>query len=158
MKAQTLVGMLGLLLALLSATGEATAQDKSEEAVKATLKADKIGADGKQLVTITLEIDPRYHIYANPVGNEDFDSNKTSVGITSKNKLESVKVDYPAGDLVKDSVVGDYKVYKGKVTFKAAVQRAKGDTGPLSLTIALQACSDKEKKCLLPSKMKLTVP
>jgi hypothetical protein len=146
-----------LALVALAAAGPALAQGtKSDSVVKATAKADKPGDDGKQTLTITLEVDPEYHVYANPVGNEDFDSNKTTVSVTGKKKPESVKVDYPPGKAVKDSVVGDYKIYSGKVTIKAVVQRAKGDDGPLEVAVKLQACS--KSKCLLPATIKLPVP
>ena len=145
------------LLALLLLATPAFAQGtKSDSVVKATAKADKIGDDGKQLVTITLEVDSDYYIYGNPVGNEDFDSNKTSVEVKGKHKPESVKVEYPKSELVKDTVVGDYKILKGKVTIKATVQRAKGDTGDLEVQVKLQACS--KSKCLLPATIKLSVP
>src|SRR5581483_6955016 len=138
MRARRTLGLTAMAL-LLAAAGTALAQgNKSDSVVKATAKADKPGDDGKQTVTITLEVDPEFHVYANPVGNDDFDSNKTAVTVTGKKKPESVKVDYPPGKPVKDSVVGDYKIYKGKVTIKAVVQRAKGDDGPLEVAVKLQ--------------------
>jgi DsbC/DsbD-like thiol-disulfide interchange protein len=133
----------------------ALAQKKSDSAVKAKATAGKIDKDGKQVVTITLEIDPKYHIYANPVGLADFADTQTTVTISGKVKPESVKVDYPAGETKKDKTVGDYKIYKGKVTIKATVQRAKGDTAALSAAIKVQACTD--MSCLLPATIKLAV-
>lgn len=128
---------------------------KSDSVVKATAKADKI-ADGKQTVTVTIEIEKGWHVYCNPVGNEDFDSNKTTVIVGGgKVKPEAVKVEYPAGEVVKDSVTGDYKIYKDKVTIKAHVQRASGDTGELEVTLKLQACS--KSTCLLPATIKVPV-
>src|ERR1017187_6268699 len=59
----------------------AQAGQKSESKVKASATATKAGDDGKQTVTITLEIVKGWHIYANPVGAEDFEGNKTSVTI-----------------------------------------------------------------------------
>src|SRR5262249_7612847 len=129
---------------------------KSDSVVKAKATAGKTGTDGKQEVTIDLTVTKNFHIYANPVGNDDFASNQTSVTITGKTKLEGVKVDYPAGTVVKDKVLGDYKVYKDKATIKATVTRAKGDTGPLTVVIKIQACDD--KRCLEPAKITLTVP
>ena len=58
--------------------------------------------------------------------------------------------------LVKDAVLGKYNTYEDKVTIKATVKRAKGDTSPLDVSIKLQACD--EKMCLLPATIKLTVP
>jgi DsbC/DsbD-like thiol-disulfide interchange protein len=129
----------------------------SESVVKVTAKADKTNADGKQVVTITMQAEKDWHTYANPVGLEDLESAQTVVTITSKNKPEDVKIDYPKGKLHKDEVVGNYSVYEGKVTIKATVQRAKGDTGPLQISVKFQACSDVQKTCLVPATVKLTV-
>jgi thiol:disulfide interchange protein len=151
--------MLASLLAglmLLTATPVLAQGLKSDSVVKAKATADK-PVEGKQVVTITLDIDAKYHLYANPVGNPDYEANQVSVDVKGKDKaLQSVKVDYPAGTLKKDSAVGDYKIYKGKVTIKATVQRAKGDAGALEVAIKLQACS--EKACLMPATIKATVP
>lgn len=129
---------------------------RSDAVVKAAAKADKPAADGKQTVTVTLTVDNGWHVYANPVGNETLDSAQTQVLVAGKVKPKAVKVDYPKGNVVKDMLVGDYKVYEGKVEIKATVERAAGDTGPLEVTVKLQACN--EKTCLLPATIKLTVP
>jgi len=71
-------------------------------------------------------------------------------------KPKAVAVDYPKGEVVKDMLVGDYKVFEGKVEIRVTVERAAGDTGPLDLTVKLQACS--AKICLPPATVKLTVP
>jgi thiol:disulfide interchange protein len=142
-----------LLVTALPVPGQATG---SESVVKSEAKAEKADADGKQVVTITLTIDKKYHVYANPVGLEDLQSSQTIVTVTSKTKPESVKVEYPKGEVKEDKVVGNYKIYKGKVTIKATVQRARGDTGPLQVAVKLQACDS--KTCLMPSTVKLSVP
>ncbi|MFO0843240.1 MAG: protein-disulfide reductase DsbD N-terminal domain-containing protein [Gemmataceae bacterium] len=139
------------LLAALTLTAPALAQRRSDEVVKATAKADKPDADGKQVVTITLDIDKEYHIYANPIGNEDLASNQTTLTLAGKGKLE--KVEYPAGKVKADKVVGDYKVYKDKVTIKATVRRAAGDGEPVEFAIKLMACTD--TKCLQPGTVKV---
>jgi DsbC/DsbD-like thiol-disulfide interchange protein len=128
----------------------------SDKKVKATATADKADADGKQVVHITLEIDPAYHLYANPVDNEMFEPTRTTVTITSKNKPESLKIDYPPGEVMKLKEAGEFKVYKGKVTIKATVQRARGDSEPLEVEVKVYAC-DKDS-CLPPGNIKLTVP
>jgi thiol:disulfide interchange protein len=129
---------------------------KSDNVVKAKATAGKLGDDGKQVITITLDVESPYHIYANPVGLDEFKDNETSVSVTGKAKPQSVKVDYPAGETIKDKTVGNYKVYTKAVTIKATVQRAKGDKDPLEVTIKVQACD--ERACLMPGKIKLTVP
>jgi uncharacterized protein YyaL (SSP411 family) len=129
---------------------------RSDAVVKATAKGDKPAADGKQTVTVTLTMDKGWHVYANPVGNQDLDSARTIVALSGKIKPKAVNVDYPKGKVVKDMVVGDYNVYEGRVEIKATVERAADDVGPLEVTIKLQACN--EKTCLLPATVKLTVP
>src|SRR5262249_42006243 len=136
-----LVLALSLVIGLSIVSSSATAnQGKTSEAVvKVTAKSDKPSADGKQLVTITLNIDKDWHTYANPVGLEDLESAQTVVEITGKTKPDSIKLAYPKGKLHKDAVVGDYSIYEGKVEIKATVQRAKGDSGPLEVKVKLQA-------------------
>jgi len=129
---------------------------KSDSVVKATAKAEKPDADGKQTVTITIAVDKGWHIYANPVGLDDLASAQTNVTINAKSKPQEVKVTYPAGTLVKDKTVGDYKVYSDTVTIKANVVRAKDDASPLDVSIKVTACT--EAKCLLPATIKVSVP
>jgi DsbC/DsbD-like thiol-disulfide interchange protein len=129
---------------------------KSETKVKAAASATKPDADGNQVVTVTLDIEKGWHLYANPVGNEDLDGAKTIVTVTSKVKPQSVKVEYPPGTVHVDKVIGNYKVYEDRVAIRALVQRAAGDTGPLLVTVKMNACD--ASKCLPPGEVKLTVP
>ena len=123
----------------------------SDSVVKATATASKADADGKETVTITLTIDPKFHLYANPVGLKDLESNQ--VVVSFKNGAAS-KIDYPVGEVEKDAIVGDYKVYNNKATITAVVKRTKaGD--PLEVAIKIQACS--KKTCYQTSTIKLSV-
>ncbi len=141
-------------LALGPTAGRADAQlVKSDKAVKIAAKANKPDADGNQTVTLTLEVEKPYHIYANPAGNDSLKSVQTTVRFTTKLDGDP-KVEYPAGKLVKDEVTGDYRTYEGTVTIKAQVKRVKGDDSPLALTVKIQACDD--KSCLAPATVKLT--
>jgi hypothetical protein len=153
-RALALVALVGGLA--LAAPTEAPAQaKKSDSVVKVSATADKVGADGKQVVTVTLMIDRDWHVYANPVGQTDLDDAKTTVQVIGKVKPASVKIDYPAGELVKDKVVGDYRVYHGKATIRATVQRARGDTSALEAVVRFQSCS--KGRCLLPATVKVPV-
>jgi DsbC/DsbD-like thiol-disulfide interchange protein len=156
MNLRQIAGLTALAAGLVLVAGQpAVAQGKkSDSVVKAKATAGKLDSAGKQVVTIVLEVAPGFHIYANPVGNEDFVTTQTTVTVTGKTK--SVKVDYPKGELKSDKVVGDYKIYKDKVTIKATVERGKDDSGPLSVAIKLQACD--KSRCLLPATIKLSVP
>ena len=144
-----------------SAATEASAQaggaTRSDSKVKITTKVEpeQPGADGKQVVTITLQIDEGWHLYANPVGSEDYVSSQTTLTVDAKVKPKDVKVEYPAGKEIEDKILGKYKVYDDKATIKATVTRGAGDSGPLELTLKFQACTDKQ--CLLPVTKKLKV-
>jgi uncharacterized protein YyaL (SSP411 family) len=127
---------------------------RSDNVVEVKATADKPDGDGKQTVSVTLTIEPGWHLYANPVP-PDFPGIPTTVTVTGAPKPEEVKVEYPKGTLVRDAFAGDHFIYEGTVTVKAAVRRAKGDSGPLEVSIKLQACN--KDKCLLPATVKQTV-
>jgi len=59
---------------------------KSDSVVKITAKAtpEKPGADGKQEVTVTINVDKGWHLYANPPGQEDFVTAQTVMTIDAK--------------------------------------------------------------------------
>jgi thiol:disulfide interchange protein len=147
------IRMTALLAALVLVSGQAVQAQgtKSDSVVKATAKADKADASGRQAVTITLTIDPKYHLYANPIDNKDLEEAQTVV--TGSGKTKVVKVEYPAGEVKKDKVVGDYKIYKGKVTIKAVIERG-GDAAELAIKV--QACT--ATSCLQPGTLKVSVP
>jgi DsbC/DsbD-like thiol-disulfide interchange protein len=130
---------------------------KSDAEVKVTAAASKPDPSGKQVITLDLKINKDWYIYANPVGHEDLASAQTVVTVQGKNKPEAVKIEYPAGKLKKDSVVGTYYVYEDRVQVRATVQRAAGDTEPLEVSVRFMACNPKGV-CLLPATVKLNVP
>jgi thiol:disulfide interchange protein len=143
--------------AALLAALPARAGQKSDSEVKIALEAGKPDTNGKQTITIQLNVNPGWHIYGNPVGNEDLAAAQTIVKVAGKNKPESVKVDYPKGKLKQDKFVGDYVVYEGKVAIKAVVQRAAGDTEPIEVSVRFQACNEKGV-CLFPYTFRKSVP
>src|SRR5262249_31752045 len=137
------------------APAEGGGAKKSESVVKVKATADKPGADGQQIVTLTVTIDDGWHLYANPVP-QDFPGIPVTVTVDAKNKPKDVQVEYPEGKVVKDALTGDYRIYEKTVTIKAKVKRDKGDAGPLDVNVKVQACN--KDKCLLPGVVKLTVP
>ncbi len=143
---------LALLAALVLSTGVQAQAKRSEDVVKGTIKAEKPDAEGKQAVTITLDIDKEYHIYANPIGNEDLTSNQTTLTVVS-GKAKLTSIEYPKGKLKKDEIIGDYYIYDGKITIKAVLQRTKGETGPIELGVKLMSCTS--TRCLQPGTVKL---
>ncbi len=135
---------------------EAGGGKKSDSEVKVSAKAGKPDDAGKQVVTVTLAINKGWHVYANPVGNADLRSSQTVITVSAKEKLDQVKVAYPPGKVINDKLVGDYRTYEDKVDIVATVQRARGDAGPLEVSVRFMACHDKGV-CLLPATVKLTV-
>ncbi len=109
--------------------------------VKMSVSASTPGADGKRQVSVTLTIDKgkygAYHLHANPTGNADLKGAETVMKITGKGLLEA-KIEYPAGDLVQDKIIGPYRIYQRKVTIKADVRRAVGDREPLLITVRVR--------------------
>jgi DsbC/DsbD-like thiol-disulfide interchange protein len=146
------IGSLAVLACVLSVPQAARAQT-SDKKVRISATAEKPDDSGKQTLTITLDIDPKWHLYANPVGRDFFVPNQTAVKFLTK--VEDAKVTYPEGKLYKDSD-GDFRVYEGRVVIKAEVKRVKGDTGPLEFSIKVAACDD--KNCLIPATVKKSVP
>lgn len=151
---------LGILFAFLSATlvwqaDAGSKLEKSDTKIKAKATATKIGDDGKQTVTITLDIDKGWYIYANPVNhnNDGFNSNKTVVNIAAKEKVK-FSVKYPEGRIKKDGKE-IYDIYVDTVKLQAEVVRAKGDTSPLEIRITVNACDS--DNCLPKGEVKLTV-
>jgi hypothetical protein len=145
---------LGLVLAVAASAG---AQGlKVPDGIKVSAKADKVGPDGKQVVTVTLAMDKKWWTFANPVGLEDLSYHQTIVTVKGRDKLRSVRVDYPVGELVKNEIVGDYRIYRGKVVIRAHVRRAEGDTGPLEVTAVFNPRTN--TLCMPPVRVKLSVP
>ena len=135
---------------------------KVPEPVKATgaITAQKITGDGSLAVslTVTLEIEKGWHAYANPAGDDSLIP--TTIEVKAANKLEDVKVKYPAGKERKEEGLKEsINVYEGKVSIPITLRRPlvdkKADTSPLEISIKYQACS--ESKCLPPKTLKVTV-
>jgi DsbC/DsbD-like thiol-disulfide interchange protein len=130
---------------------------KSDSEVKVTASLAKPDGRGNQILTVTLEHNKGWHTYANPVGNIDFDSNKTVLTLNANGKPVEAKIEYPTGKVTKDKIVGDYNVYENKVQIRAAIQRSQGDTSPLEVNVRIIACHEKGV-CLLPATVKVKVP
>lgn len=135
---------------------QAVAGGRSDAEVKVNALVGKVDAAGKQQITVTLDINKGWHIYANPVGNADFEPAKTVVSLKTAAKPEEVKVIYPKGTVHQDKLIGEFAVYENRVQIQVNVRRAPGDTGPLELSVRFQACHDKGV-CLPPATVKRTV-
>jgi uncharacterized protein len=138
-----------------SAIAQAGGAKKSDSVVKTTAEATKPDAEGKQAVTVTMVIEPGWHIYANPVGSDDLAAVQTKISVDAKMKLDEAKVQYPPGKQIEDKIIGNYKIYEDKVEIKVTVKRKAGDLSALEVTAKFQACTDKQ--CLLPANVKIKV-
>jgi DsbC/DsbD-like thiol-disulfide interchange protein len=147
--------LVGLALAWGLSAQSARAAKTSDSVIKVTATADKPDSEGKQVVTITLNIDKGWHAYANPIGGKDFPGLPTQVTVKADNKAPKVKIDYPKGKQVTDKDFGNHFIYEDKAVIKATVSRGKGDTGPLEVSVRIQACD--KKSCLMPATVKLTI-
>ena len=163
MRGRGLIALALLTLAALALTlgplgSPSAGAGKKKSYTKVTAKATKPDAEGRQTVTVTMEIEKPWHAYANPVGNKDLEEAATLVRITSKGgKLEDVKIQYPPGKEEKDKIVGAYRIYEDKVTITGLVRRAKGDTAPLEVAVRYMTCHPKGQ-CLPVEVVKLSVP
>jgi DsbC/DsbD-like thiol-disulfide interchange protein len=144
-----------LVLTLALGPEAARAARKTDSIIKVTAKSSGPDRTGKETVYVTLAIEKGWHAYANPVLNKDLESVQTVLTVTAKKKPASVKISYPKGKQIMDKDAGNYWVYEGKAVIKAVVRRAKGDTGPLQVSVKMQACND--KACLPPATVKLTL-
>jgi hypothetical protein len=145
-RAGTLWSRLGGLVMLTAALGWLTLSQvnaqppKSDSKVKVTAKAEKPDDSGKQRFLVTLKIEPKWHLYANPVRNDLLDTSATTITVTAPEKPEGVRIEYPKGKQISDKMLGDYYIYEDEVTIKGSLQRVKGDTSPLKLRIKVSAC------------------
>lgn len=124
----------------------------SANKVKATATSAKADSGGEQVITVKLVVEKGWHLYANPVNHEDFESNRTVVTVKADGKPVPAKVTYPKGRAYKDGN-GTYNVYEGETLIRAVVNR--GDAGPLQVHIQVNACDD--RKCLPPGVITLKV-
>jgi len=153
MNASRILASALVMAVLLAAGGPANAQSKkSDGKVKATASAKKAG--GQTTVTITLEVEKSWYLYANPVGHDDFASNRTEVEFKVGGKKVAAKIEYPAGEVKKDKTIGDLKIYKDKVTITAVVDT----TEAITAEIKVNSCSlGKDGRCLLPGTVTLKI-
>jgi DsbC/DsbD-like thiol-disulfide interchange protein len=134
--------------------GRAGPPRRSADVVNVTAGADAPGADGRQVITVTLAVAKGWHVYANPVGNEELGP-PTTVAVEGKDAAD-VRVEYPVGELNRDGVVGDYFTYEGTVRVRVNVRRTAGDS-PLTIKVRFRA-DRPGGPCFGPSTVMLSVP
>jgi Thiol:disulfide interchange protein DsbD, N-terminal len=158
---------LNIVLVLCTAVANSGQFAKSDSKVKASATATKPDKDGKQNVTITLEIAKGWYIYANPTNHNEAAElvavNRTSVTFKSKDKVEA-NVKYPAGKVKSEAIgkeIGRWNIYQDKVEIVAEIRRP-ADGSAVEAVIEVNACHINEKgmtgTCLQQGKITLKIP
>src|SRR5436305_182344 len=107
---RTHVGRIAAVVAVgLVAAGLVLAQG-TEEPVKVQIRKAGVTSAGQQEITITVDVAKKWHIYANPVDNEDLAAAATIVKVAAQGKVNA-DIKYPKGTEHKD-IIGTYKVYE----------------------------------------------
>ncbi len=155
MKSAILFGsIVAAALVLTVSSAPAGGKKRSDSVVKINAKLDKAPA-GKAVVVLKLDIEPGWHLYANPVGHEDYVDEQVVVTVAGSKAV----IEYPPGKVIDEQNAGKIKIYRDKIEIRATIDRAAGDNSPIQLSIALQACSDKKPLiCLPPANVKVKLP
>ncbi len=122
-----------------------TGQETTESVVQIAAKREKT-ASGKPVVGGYAH-DRRAavaRLYANPVGNGQFERGATTVTIRANGKIVEAEFAYPEGIKIEDKTTGDYRVYEKDVVLKATLPESAGDL-PLEVAVKLQACTKGDK-------------
>ena len=127
---------------------------KSGSVVKVKARLENV-APGKDVVVLSFDVQKTWHLYANPVDNEDLASSQTTVKIIGKTNPKAVKVDYPVGKPYVQ--MGEkLKVYEGQFEIRATVERDADAKGPLEAVVQISACN--KDSCLIPEKLRIQIP
>jgi hypothetical protein len=110
---------------------------KTASYFRLTATAGQPDAGGRQSLTVTLDIDKRCYLFANPVGFEELEPSRLALQVSAASKVLDTEVTYPPGETYSDNPLGEYKVYRSKVTIRAAVRRAPGQAGPLEVQVQM---------------------
>jgi hypothetical protein len=150
------VSLTGCLVAAACLHAQEPTSKKDEFPVKMTATASKPDANGNQQIVVTLTIQKGYHVHANPPRNVDLEGYEVRMKVMGKNLTEA-RISYPEGELAGDKAIGTYRIYQGKVTFKADVRRPNRDTEPLLVSVFVRPF-DHIGCRWLPRSLKETVP
>ncbi len=146
---------LGALKDLPTRLGETVKDPKSSaDVVKVELLPGN-SADGLETFNVVIHVAKGWHVYANPVGNDELALSATVVEIRADGKKPARhEATYPKG-VRKKSELGEYDVYEGTVSIPVVlahdeIKNAKAMTAKVTVT----ACND--KVCLKPATVTAT--
>jgi hypothetical protein len=138
--------------------GQAQAQPKALYPVSMKVTAQPLQKDGHQRLEITLTIERGWYIYANPVGNELLEPNGLQLKIQGKQLPRSISFRYPRGEFVKDKVIGDYRIHKGKVIVIADLFRNQGEAAQLEIQAWQRPINPEKGVCIRSRLLRGTFP
>lgn len=124
MNASALKAAIVCVVAIVPQCSLLAAGNRTADHVKVALTAKQFGLDGKVKVTVTLDVEDGYYIYANPVGTKELDHVQAKVEVLSEGKPVSLEAAYPpATKTIQNQLVGAYHIYTGTVVIEAVFQR-----------------------------------
>ena len=109
-------------------------------------------------VTVVIEIDPQWHLYAE---NEDAEFLKpTNVMITANEQFDISQIVKPDGIVKRDTILNrELKIYEGRIVFKIPITAKPGAAAglvKLDIEITIQACDS--NRCLQPKTETFQLP
>ncbi len=110
--------------------------------------------------TVTLEIQPGWHLYANPAGLPELNPTTLQLDPAAAKAVSLLKVSYPEGKAQVVEATGPNKVYvyEGKVELMVRLRLA-DEARPASVSVPLilsyQACND--RLCQAPAKLRVAL-
>lgn len=122
---------------------------ESADVVKASLEFQPV-KDGRQSFSLRMTIASPWHLYANPVGNENLLESQTDVAVFIGGKKAIAVVNYPTGKESTDASGSKYGIYERELTITGNFPAGKGE---IEVRVKMTAC--RESTCLLPSVLKL---
>lgn len=134
-----IVTMIALIVGVTSGIALRAGGKNADSRAKISVASTAPDESGKQLVTVTLDVKKGWHMYANPVDNEDLRGAQTVVKILG---AKDTNVLYPPGLPQSNNTFGSHKVYEGRTNIKVVVVRPAGDNRPLEVEVKGQVCDD----------------
>jgi len=126
---------------------------------RALLSVSKLERGRPFQMAVLIEIDPSWHIYANPSSARDFPPTTVSLD-GGELPLDGVKITYPPSRSFEAEGVSDaIAVYNERAIIRVTAtlnEKVEATKGQLKLTLRYQACNN--QRCLAPKTVELVMP
>jgi hypothetical protein len=127
-----------LVVAILVPAAKAQSEkSKTSTYAKVQAVASKPDANGRQVVTVTIDIDEGYFLIGHTVC-DDMVPWQFKMKLQIEGKPLPAEIAYPSGTLEKNELVGDYTTYRGKIVATAVIRRTVGDTASMEVAVTMQ--------------------